>query len=341
MRIVVVGATGNLGTAMLRRLHEAGSADEIQIVGVARRLPDVGEAPYDGVQWHTIDVGESGAADALAAVFAGADAVIHFAWALQPNHDEEAMWRTNVTGTAHILSAVADAGVAQVLVASSVGAYSPGPKRKRVDESWPTGGIHTSHYARHKAVNERAFDRFERDHPGVVVTRFRPGLVFQQGAGHEIGGLFLGRLIPTGWLKVVRPPIVPLPAQAIFQAIHASDVSDAFWRAVERREGGAFNIAAEPVLDPQTIAEVLGARRFVPVRLAVAKFMVWLSWRLHLQPTPPGWVDIAATVPIMSTARARDVLGWSPQISSTDALATIIVGLADRTRTPGSGPLGG
>ncbi|RFA23550.1 NAD-dependent epimerase/dehydratase family protein [Subtercola boreus] len=339
MRIVVVGATGNLGTATLRRLADAPGVTEI--VGVARRTPTQTEPPYSGVQWKSIDIGGPSAVAELTHAFTGADAVVHLGWALQPSHDEPAMWRTNVTGTANVLRAAAAATVGHVLAASSVGAYSTGPKHKRVDESWPTGGLPTSHYARHKAVNERAFDRFERENPDVLLTRFRPGLVFQEGAGHEIKGLFLGRLLPTGWLKFVRPPVIPLPAQMIFQAIHASDVGDAFWRAIDRRAPGAFNIAAEPVLDPQLIAQVLGARRAVPVRLLAAKFVVWLTWRLHLQPTPSGWVDIAANVPIMSTARAREVLGWTPTVSSTDALASIVAGLAHNSRTPGSGPLGG
>ncbi|RFA07932.1 epimerase [Subtercola boreus] len=338
MRIVVVGATGNLGTATLRRMQDAPEVTEL--VGIARRRPDEHAEPYSGAEWQTIDIGAPTAAAALTTAFAGADAVIHLGWALQPSHDERSMWRTNVTGTANVLHAASGAGVGHVLVASSVGAYSPGPKHRRIDETWPTGGIHTSHYARHKAVNERAFDQFEQEHPDITLTRFRPGLVFQEGAGHEIAGLFLGGL-PMGWLKYVRPPVIPLPAQMVFQAIHASDVGDAFWRAVERRAGGAFNIAAEPVLDPQLIARVIGARRAVPVRLLAAKFLVWLTWRLRIQPTPPGWVDIAATVPIMSTERARDVLGWEPQVSSTDALASIVAGLAHDTRTPGSGPLGG
>lgn len=338
MRVVVVGATGNLGTATLRRLN--GSPEVTSLVGVARRTPDRSAEPYDGAEWFSVDVGAPDATAALTSAFAGADAVIHLAWALQPSHDEKTMWRTNVTGTANVLRAASAAGVGHILVASSVGAYSPGPKHRRVDESWPTGGIHTSHYARHKAVNERAFDRFEEQNPAVVLTRFRPGLVFQEGAGHEVGGLFLGTL-PMGWLKYVRPPVIPLPVQMVFQAIHASDVGDAFGRAVEQRAGGAFNIAAEPVLDPQIIAEVIGARRSVPVRVLAAKFLVWLTWRLRVQPTPPGWVDIAATVPIMSTARAREVLGWEPRVSSTDALASIVTGLANDTRTAGSAPLGG
>lgn len=127
MRIVVVGGTGNVGTAVLRRLAEARAAggrdDGVEIVGVARRLPDVHVEPYRSAVWHAVDVGASDAVGQLTAIFTGADAVIHLAWALQPTHDIPLQHRTNVTGTANVLSAVARAGVPQVVVASSVGTY--------------------------------------------------------------------------------------------------------------------------------------------------------------------------------------------------------------------------
>jgi nucleoside-diphosphate-sugar epimerase len=52
-----------------------------------------------------------------------------------------------------------------------------------------------------------------------------------------------------------------------------------------------------------------------------------LTWRLHLQPTPAGWLDMALGVPLMDTSRAEDELGWRPQKSSLEALADLLEGL--------------
>ena len=327
MRVVIVGASGNLGTALLRRL---GSEPGVEVVGVSRRVPELSAAPYDvAADWHGHDIGEPGAIARLAAVFGGADAVVHLGWALQPNHDEGAMARTNVVGTRAVLEAVAVARVPQVVVASSVGAYSFGPKSRRVDESWPTGGIETSHYGRHKAINERAMDAFEAAHPSVVVTRMRPGLVFQPDAAREIARLFAGPIVPVPRLGLLRHlPVLPLPTSLVSQAVHADDVADAFWRAIERRAGGAFNLAAEPVLGPEQVAEALGVPRTAPLRRQVLRAVVDLSWRLRVQATDPGWIDIATSVPVMSTARARSELGWAPAMSSTEALRAIVEAFA-------------
>ncbi|MFC0682281.1 NAD-dependent epimerase/dehydratase family protein [Lysobacter korlensis] len=336
MRVVLVGSTGNIGTSLLRRFQQ--EAEPPQLVGLARRLPDTSEHPYRGVEWRQVNIADEESVPELIDAFTGADAVVHLAWKLQPNRDEREMWQTNVRGTARVLRAVAAARVPHLVYLSSIAAYSPGPRRRRVGEDWPTGGIHTSHYSRQKAVNERVVDKFEAEHPDIVVTRIRPGLVFQRGAGAQEARIFVGTLLPLGWLNTVRPPIVPLPRTMWTQDVHASDVADALFRVIDRRAGGAFNLAAEPVLTPERIASVVGGR-WVRIRFAAARAFVSATWKLRLHATDPGWLDIAANSPMMSTERARRVLGWEPKVSSVDALAEILSGAADRAGMAGSPPL--
>ena len=100
-------------------------------------------------------------------------------------------------GSARVFRAAADAGVASLVYASSVGAYSPGPKDRRVDESWPANGITSSFYSRHKAAVEKLLDRFEREHPQVRVVRLRPGLIFKREAASGIRRLFAGPFLPS------------------------------------------------------------------------------------------------------------------------------------------------
>jgi len=336
MRIVIVGATGNVGTAVLRRLQSLPERPEL--VGVARRKPDDSAPPYAGVEWHSVDISSPTAEAQLAPVFAGADAVVCLAWLLQPNRDEPYMWKTNVRGTEHVAEAAAAAGVPHFVYASSVGAYSSGPKHRRVSEDWPTGGVHTSQYGRQKAATERALDRIEAAHPAMLVTRIRPGLVLQADAGAEIKRLFLGPQIPSGWMRRPRVLILPLPTRMVSQVVHADDVADAFWRVLDQRAGGAFNLAAEPVIGPAEVAKVMHAKH-IPFREPVLRAITGITWRLHLHRTDPGWVELATNIPVMSTARAREVLGWVPQRRSLDVLREMLTGLADRTHVQASPPL--
>jgi nucleoside-diphosphate-sugar epimerase len=234
----------------------------------------------------------------------------------------------NVDGSARVFRAVAEAGVPALLYASSVGAYSPGPKDRRVDESWPTGGVPTSFYSRHKAEVERLLDRFEQEHPHVRAVRLRPGLIFKREAASGIRRLFAGPFLPSPLLRPRLLRLVPDLPSLRFQGVHSLDVGDAYRLALVGDARGAFNVAAEPVLDPEQLARTLDARR-VPVRPRVARVATSVAYRLRLQPTPPGWLDLALGVPLLDTTRAREELGWEPRRGADEALLELIEGLRD------------
>jgi UDP-glucose 4-epimerase len=320
VRVVVVGATGNIGTSVLARLADESGVDTV--IGVARRRPAVGYAKTD---WAQADI----TSDDLRPIFAGADAVVHLAWAIQPSHDQRALWRTNVEGSKRVFQAAAAAQVPTLVYASSVGAYSAGPKTRRVRESWPVDGIGTSFYGRHKAKVESLLDDFEREQPSARVVRMRPALVFKRGAASGIRRLFLGPLLPSPLLRRALVPLVPSHPELRFQAVHSLDVGQAYRLALTGDARGAFNLAAEPVLDGPKLAKLVGAAA-VPVPKSLLRGAAALTWRLHLQPSPPGWVDLGFGVPLLDWARARDELGWSPTRSATEALRELVAGLRDR-----------
>ncbi|MDP9383790.1 MAG: NAD-dependent epimerase/dehydratase family protein [Actinomycetota bacterium] len=320
MRIVITGASGNVGTSVIEAL--AGDDRVTEIVGVARR--PVGWA-HAKTRWVHADVVTAD----LEPLFAGAAAVIHLAWLIQPSRDLGELERVNVLGSRRVFRAAAAAGAGALVYASSVGAYSPGPKDRAVDESWPTHGVATSFYARHKAATERALDELERANPRLRVVRLRPGLIFKREAASEIRRFFAGPLLPSPLLRRGLLPVVPDVPRLRFQAVHSLDVGDAYRRAaLTETARGAYNVAADPVLDSETLAEALGARR-VPVPARVVRAAAAATWKARLQPTPPGWVDLALGVPIMDTGRARTELGWTPKRTSQEALLELIDGMRE------------
>src|SRR5687768_13448690 len=116
MKVVITGATGNVGGAAARAL----AADErvAEIVGLARRLPD-GSQPK--TTYAVADVGE----DDLVPHLRGADVVIHTAWLFQPTLSPLDTWQANAVGSVRLFQAAAEAGVKVLVHTSSVGAYSP------------------------------------------------------------------------------------------------------------------------------------------------------------------------------------------------------------------------
>ena len=330
MRIVVTGLSGNIGTALLRRL-----GGEHELVGVVRRPPEGGE-PYQLASWVALDVAADGAQERLREVLEGADAVVHLAWGFQPSHVPEYLDRVGITGTGAVLAAADAAGVGHLVHVSSLGAYSPAPppdadgRPVPVDESWPTEGIESLAYSKEKAGAERLLDGYEKTGSGrMLVTRMRPALVVQRDAGSAILRYGLPAFVPSGVVGLLK--VLPLDPHLVIQAVHADDVADAIARAVERRAGGAFNLAADPPLDAQAIAGALGAR-LVPMPRAVLRATVAATWRLGVQPLDPGWIDLAFAVPVMDSGRARRELGWTPSTDARTALAELVDGM-----TSGSG----
>jgi len=258
--------------------------------------------------------------------FQGADAVVHLAWAIQPSRDQRMVRRINVDGSRRVFEAAASAGVPVLVYASSVGAFSEGPTDRAVDESWPTLGVPSSFYARHKAEVERLLDDFEERHETIRVVRLRPGLIFKREAASEIRRYFAGPLLPSRLVQDRLIPVVPDVPRLRFQAVHADDVANAYRLAVKGEVRGAFNVAADPVLDPPRLAQLLGAR-LVKVSPAALRGAAAATWRLRLQPTPPGWVDMALAVPIMDSSRAREELHWEPARTSEEALMELLEGI--------------
>ena len=322
MRVVVIGATGNVGTSVLRALSNEDGV--VSILGVARRRPGL---RMDKVEWATADISK----DNLVPVVRGADAVVLLAWLIQPSRDLNKLWMVNVEGSMRAARAVAEAGVPALLYASSVGAYSPGPKDRGVDESWPTGGTPTSYYARQKAEVERRLDRFETEYPGVRVVRMRQALTFKSEAAEGQRRLFAGPFFPGVLARRELINLVPAIRGLRAQVVHSFDVGEAYRLALLNEEArGAYNLATEPVVDPDELARVFGALP-VPVPVQLARAAARVTWQLRLQPVPEGWLDLALSVPIMDVTRAREELGWAPRYSAGETLLDELKGMREGT----------
>jgi UDP-glucose 4-epimerase len=335
LKVAVTGASGNVGTALLRRLTAPGSG-VAEVRGLARRQPpDV--APYAGVRWHLTDLGDVISEDVLPEFLDGVDAVVHLSWALQPGRRPEQLRRVNVEGSRRVARAAAAAGVAHVVHMSSIGAYAPGAVGQRVTEDWPTTGVPSSQYSRDKAEAERTVREVMSRHPGTTLTVVRPTLVLQPEAGSEIGRYFLGPLLFEAARRLPGPVArrlpLPLPSLAV-SFVHADDVADALERMLDRRVPGPFNLAAEPLMDADALARALGTVR-VPVPAFVLRTVVSAAFTAHVIPTEPGWLDMGIGLPALNTERARKLLDWTPVHPGDEVLAEFVAALGRGEGGPG------
>lgn len=111
--LAITGATGFVGSAVLDEALRQGH----QVRALVRRE----QAARDGVEWVRGDLGDG---QALAALVAGADAVIHVA-GLTNTPDPAAFTPANVTGTANVIAAMKGAGTKRLVFVSSLAARVP------------------------------------------------------------------------------------------------------------------------------------------------------------------------------------------------------------------------
>lgn len=367
MRVVVIGASGNIGTAVLRALAQEPVVTSL--VGAARHVPRADGSstvtfPHDRAEWVRVDLG--GTADeilrSLDEALAGADVVVHLAWAFQPSRDRSTLLRINVRGTQHVLDAVVRNHVPHLVVASSMGAYSRGPADgSPVDESWPTRGIPTEPYSVDKAAVERMLDELEEHRSRVVVTRMRPALVFQREAAAGIARNFLGgpatlglraaagapgRVVGglvRGWRSGDEPlepvdgallPVLPFPAGMRLQGVHADDVAQAVRAAIVGRHPGAFNLAADGILTGQVLADALAGGRLLEISPELARGAMAVGWHSRLVAIGEGWFDMGMHGPLLDSARARATLRWEPTRTGPDAAVEVVRAIVEKVDHP-------
>src|SRR3954469_6922114 len=222
------------------------------------------------------------------------------------------------------------AGVRIRVVGRNVRPRAEGSRGRRV---LAATGIPDASYSRQKATVETMLDVVENARPDIRIVRMRPSLILKRSQAAEATRFFLGRLVPRTLLRPERLRIIPDVAGLRFQVTHTDDVARAFHHAIVEPVRGAFNIAADPILDLKTVATTLDART-VRVPASAARAAVELSWRLHLQPTDRGWLEMGLETPTMSTQRARERLGWVPQTSSVEAVTDLLEGIAAGSGEP-------
>ncbi|SHJ02964.1 NAD-dependent epimerase/dehydratase family protein [Wenxinia saemankumensis] len=292
LRLLVTGATGYVGAAVVREALARGHA-----VRVLSR---------DGRSGGRVRVvtGDLLDADTLARAVDGIDAVIHCASPLVA--DDRQMTRITVTGTARLFRAAAAAGVGRLVLAGSMGVYAGRPEA-RIDETSPVEPRPEARdvYTRAKIAQE-AVAREHRGGTGLWVLRL--------GAVWGAGRLAHGHVARLGPVRVTGPGELP-----ILQRAHAGE---ALVRAAETAPDGAEVLNVLDADRPTRAAWDAATGRTGPA----------LSWRLLDAaaglplPGKPGLLRrpaLRARLAPMTydTARAEARLGWRGGTPFAEAMA--------------------
>jgi len=243
VKALVTGASGFVGSAVLRRLV-AGGAETRVLVREGSDLRNL-----DGLACERV-FGNLDEPASLAAAVAGCDALFHVAadyrlWVPEP----AAIYRTNVEGTRALMKAALGAGVARVVYTSSVATLGLNADGTPADEATPSSlADMIGHYKRSKFLAEEAVKALVREEglPAVIVNPSAP-----------IGPRDL-RPTPTGRM-IVEAASGKMPAYVDtgLNVVHVDDVAEGHWLAHERgRVGERYILGGENMSLREILVEV-------------------------------------------------------------------------------------
>lgn len=279
MIVAVVGASGVLGRALVPQLQSAGAT-----VRALVRSPEKARATLPAATTvERFDLLDPADAPRLPALLRGADAVVHAATAIPSDFTAPGAWdrntRLRVDGTRTLTQCAMEARVGIYVQQSIALAYADGGDAW-LDEDAPLderqGGPITEPVRKMEAT-VRALPASVR----WAILR---------------GGNFTGPgTFQDGLVERIRAGAEPVTGdgRAFLPLVHADDYAAAVVAAIERGPAGLVaNVADDPIRQAEYLDEI--------------------AWRVAAPP-PPRRPDLPAPrSQRVSSARAREALGWAP-----------------------------
>jgi 2-alkyl-3-oxoalkanoate reductase len=324
MRVLVTGAAGFLGRAIVRRLAEAGHA---VVALVHANDADVSAA---GVERRSGDITNL---DAMTQAVAGCDAVVHSAARVAPFGRIDDYYDANVRGTDNLLAACEIAGVHKLVFTSCAGVVLDRGDLDGVDETQRMPARAPTSYLATKAMAERHV--LAASSAELATVALRPHLLWGPGENRLLPRL--AALAKAGKLRLFGD------AGKKIDSCYVDNAADAHLAALERLEPGAaiagnayFITQGEPAPVDGFVNGLLRAAGFpaetrrlstslarmlattAPLRRAVGGDPLLTSDALALFGRTT-WFDIAA---------ARRDLDYQPRVGMAEGFARVSAHLA-------------
>lgn len=313
MTVLVTGATGFLGGAVLRHLAARGQP----AFGLGRDATRIAALRAQGLDLRAHDLTRP----FDPAAYAGVSAIVHSAALSAPFGPRRDFTAANVTATRHVVALAQALGVARLVHISSASVSFAPMDQIGVTEDTPLPRPFNA-YAATKAEAER-----------IVLAGPIPAIVLRPRGIYGAGDT---ALLPRLLRAAARGPLPLLRnGRARIDLTHVDDVVSAVIAALQAgpaAHGQIFNITGGEVIPVTEIATRACAAAGQPLRwrkmplrpvMAVAGAVEMASLLLPHRPEPAVTrygLALFAYAQSLDITKARDVLGWSPQVTFADGL---------------------
>lgn len=286
--VLVIGATGFIGSVLTRQLVDAGTD-----VRIFRR--DTSSLDLLGKYAERVEhaVGDLTRARSLYDAMQGIDRVYHVAAKVSfAPGERETLRRVNAEGTANVVNAALKAGIDRLAHTSSMAAFGrPAEPDGLIDETTPwQGGSHRSAYARSKRRGELEVHRGIAE--GLDATIVNPSLVFGVGEG-DTNTRRIVEVVRSGWLPAVPPGET--------NVVDVRDVARGLRAAMQKGETGRRYFLGSENLSWKALAGALAEAFDVPTPRRTVP-----SWLLSIGgAVAEGVSTLTRTRPLLTRSTAR------------------------------------
>ena len=298
-RILVTGATGRLGSALVRRLLKKG----FKVRALSRdkmRCAELFGKKCDAVQ---LDLAKAHVNELFEACF-GCAAVVHLAALLDGTTRQ--LMETNFEATKKLVQAARKAGVKRFVYCSSTAVY--GNPRGEVAEESAKNPVNT--YGKSKLLAEEAVKA-----GGVPWIIIRPSVIY--GPGFATGFKEVIKMAEKG-----RLPLIGTGRNRV-ALVHVDDVVEALLLAVSKKsaENRDFNVSGPPVTQEKCVSLLAGAVSPAPRITKIPKAAAYLAaGAMELFARARGkrkqWREFARVLGedrVFPAKKAERMLGWKPR----------------------------
>jgi len=309
---LVIGGTGFIGKAIVRRLAEQGRSVRVMTrsaKGVPRELRHPNVAIFEGDYASERDIDRA---------LEGVQTVIHLA------KSNSRLWEEYVERdlepTKLLAEKCLERGIRRLVYAGTIASLYTGRKAGTIDESTPVDPKldRRLHYGRVKGMCEHVLmDVWKTS--GLPVTILRPGVVLGEGGMplHWGIGMWQGENTCLVWGKGDHPQPIVL----------VDDCADAFVAALDAEgvEGRAFNIVGPPLLSARDYLREM--ERHGKTKLTIHETPIWrffaadcCKWLVkmavrHPDRKPPSYRDWESRTnrAVFDCSSAEQALHWKPE----------------------------
>ncbi len=301
-RLLITGAAGAVGTALLSRLAQK---DNYAVIATDIREP-VNLPP--NARFIKMDVTSSDPHDVI--MSERPDTVVHLASIVTPGPDttRDFEYQVDVEGTRKVLDAAISAGVQRLVVTSSGAAYgyhADNPALLR--ETDAIRGNREFAYSWHKRLVEEMLADARKTAPELEQVVLRVGTVLGNHVENQITSLFQ------------KPRLIGLKgSESPFVFIWDKDLAEILLRASTNGPSGIFNVSGDGALTVSQIAKAMGKTvRWLPPKLV--KMALAVARPVGLSRYGPEQVRFLQFRPVLDNTALKVKFGYQPKYSSAEA----------------------